>query len=153
MRVTGLKKMVGMPIIMDGKNAGHVMRGVLSWDGRSLSGIVMRGGMAGARWLPREQILLIGQLSVIATGKPRRLPRHADYRLFRVSDGEGARLGIVTDALLREESMRVTALEISAGPLDDLFQGRWYATHFSVRPGGDTGHVTVPTPGEEVKPP
>jgi len=144
MKVTGLKKMIGLPIIIDGKNSGNVLRGVLSSDGRSLRGIVMRGGLKSARWLPREQISLVGQFSVIAGGKPRRLPRDSDYRLFRVSDPEGARLGIVTDALLHEETLRVAALEISAGPLDDLFDGRWFATSFSVRPAGDTGHVTIP---------
>lgn len=143
--------MIGMPVIMDGKAAGSVLRGVLTDDGRNLRGIVMRGGIRGARWLPREQISLIGELSVIASGKTGKVPKEAEYRLFRVSDAEGTRLGVVTDALLNEETMRVAALEISAGPLDDLMDGRWYATAFSVRPSGDMGHVTVPAPREEVK--
>ena len=151
MKVTGLKKMIGLPVIIHGKNIGNVVRGVLSSDGKSLRGIVIRGGLLGTRWLPREQISLIGQFSVIADGKPRRLPRDSDYRLFRVSDGEGARLGIVTDVLLHGETLRVAALEISAGPLDDLFNGRWFATHFSVQPLGNHGRVTVPEHWEEVK--
>lgn len=151
MKVTGLKKMIGLPVVIHGETAGSVLRGVLSRDGRRLRGIVIRGGLRGARWLPREQISLVGQLSVIAEGRPHRLPKDADYRLFRVSDAEGARLGIVTDALLHEDTLQVAGLEISAGPLDDLFDGRWYATSFSVRPAGDTGHVTIPTPREEVK--
>lgn len=142
--MTGLKKMIGLPVIVDGHSAGRVMRGVLTEDGRSLRGIVMRGGWTGMRWVPREQITLVGKVSVIAKGKPRRLPRDADYRLFRVTDPEGERLGIVTDALFHEETLRVAALEISAGPLDDLTDGRWYATAYSVRPGGGTGHVTIP---------
>ena len=35
--------------------------------------------------------------------------------------------------------------------LDDLMDGRWYATAFSGRPSGDMGHVTIPAPREEVK--
>lgn len=150
MNVTGLKKMIGLPVVFDGKAMGHVMRGVISRDGRSLRGVVIRGGLLGARWLPREEIALVGQVSVIANGKPRRLPRDASYRLFRVTDGSGQRLGIVTDALFHEETLRVAALEISAGPLDDLIQGRFYATAFQVRPAGDTGHVTIQTLREEV---
>ena len=142
--------MIGLPIIIDGKNSGSVLRGVLSEDGKCLRGIIMRGGLKGARWLPREQIALVGQFSVIANGKTRRLPRDSDFRLFRVSDAEGTRLGIVTDALLHEETMRVAALEISAGPLDDLFDGRWFATSYSVRPVGGTGHVTIPQVQKEV---
>ena len=142
--------MIGMPVMMDGKMAGSVLRGVLTEDGRALRGIVMRGGIKGARWLPREQISLIGDLSIIGKGKTCRVPKDAQYRLFRVSDAEGARLGIVTDALLNEETMHVTALEISGGPLDDLTEGRWYATAFTVRPRGEMGHVTVPGAREEV---
>jgi len=74
--MTGLKKMIGLPVIMDGQTAGSVMRGVLTEDGRALRGLVIRGGLRGARWLPREQILLIGKLSVIADGKSKRLPRN-----------------------------------------------------------------------------
>ena len=127
------------------------MRGVLTADGRSLKGIVIRGGLQGPRWLGRDQIALIGRLSVIATGKPGRLPRDADYRLFRVSDPEGTRLGIVTDALMNEETLRVAALEISGGPLDDLTDGRWYATAYHVQPRNGWGHVTVPHGREEVR--
>ncbi len=143
--------MIGLPVILDGKAAGSVMRGVLTNDGRSLRGVVMRGGLRGARWLPREQIALVGRVSLIARGKPRRLPKDATYRLFRVSDPDGARLGIVTDALLNEESLHVCALEISSGPLDDLIDGRWFTTAFSVLPQGGTGHVTVPDAREEVE--
>lgn len=145
--------MIGLPVIVEGKATGRVMRGVLSEDGRSLRGLVMRGGLTGPRWLPREQIRLVGKVSVIAAGKPRRLPKDADYRLFRVTDPEGERLGVVTDALLHEETLRVAALEISAGPLDDLTDGRWFATAFSVQPVGGLGHVTIPAVREEVKDP
>ena len=142
--------MAGLPVIVNGKAIGSVLRGVLTVDGRSLRGIVMRGGLLGARWLPRNQIALVGRVSVIAAGKPQRVPRDAAYRLFRVTDGAGERLGIVTDALLHEETLRVAALEISAGPVDDLIDGRWYATAYQVRPAGDTGHVTIQTVREEV---
>jgi len=149
--MTGLKKMVGLPVILNGKSSGSVLRGVLNPDGRSLRGVVIRGGLRGMRWLPREQINLVGKLSVIASGKSIRVPKDAEYRLFRVTDPEGARLGIVTDALFNEETLRVAALEISSGPVDDLTVGRWYATAYHVVPRGDVGHVTVTRVREEVK--
>ena len=142
--------MIGLPVVMDGHPTGYVMRGVLTDDGRALRGIVMRGGLRGVRWLPREQIALVGKISVIAQGKPRRMPKEADYRLFRVSDPDGMRLGIVTDALLNEDTLRVAALEISAGPIDDLTEGRWYAMNYAVQPHGALGHVTISLPREEV---
>ena len=141
--------MIGLPVIVDGKTIGSVMRGVLNEDGRALRGIVIRGGLRGARWLPREQIHLVGKISVICKGKPERVPKEAGYRLFRVTDADGTRLGMVTDALFHEETLRVAALEISSGPVDDLTDGRWYATSFHVQPCGETGHVTVNGKREE----
>ena len=49
MALTALKKMIGLPVILNGKPAGNVLRGVLSQDGRSLKGIVIRGGLRGAK--------------------------------------------------------------------------------------------------------
>ena len=142
--------MIGLPVVLNGRQRGNVLRGVLSEDGKTVRGLVMRGGLRGTRWLPREQIALVGQISVIARGKAVRVPKCADYRLFRVSDPDGTRVGIVTDALFNEETLRVSALEISGGPLDDLIDGRWYATAYHVQPMGDVGHVTVPALREEV---
>ena len=135
--------MIGMPVIINGKGAGSVVKGVLTQDGRSLRGVIVRNGLWGSRWLPREKIHLIGQLSLLAEGKPEKVPKDANYRLFRVADSNGMRLGVVTDALIHEETMRVSALEISAGPLDDLMDGRWFATAYHVQPHGDMGHVTI----------
>lgn len=141
--MTGMKKLEGMPVMCGGEKAGHVLRGVLTRDGRSLRGMVIRSGLQGMRWLEREQIQLLGHVSVIAEGALSKVPRDADYHLFRVSDAEGERLGIVTDAIINEETLRVAALEISSGPIDDVIHGRWYATAFSVLPGKECGHVTV----------
>ena len=87
---------------------------------------------------------MLGRLAVICRARPQRMPRSAAYRLFRVTDTDGGRIGVVTDVLLDEATLRVTALEISAGPLDDLIDGRWYATAFDVKAVGATGHVTIP---------
>ena len=148
--MTGLKKMIGLPVVINGKQRGSVLRGVVSEDGKTVRGLVIRGGLRGTRWLPREQIVLVGKVSVIARGKAGRVPKYAGYHLFRVTDPEGTRVGIVTDALFNEETLRVSALEISGGPLDDLIDGRWYATAYHVQPMGDVGHVTVPALREEV---
>lgn len=149
--MTGMKKLEGMPVILDGKKGGQVIRAVLHKDGRSLRGLLIRSGYLGPRWLERKQIRVMGKVSIIAEGKPSKPPKDTEYRLFRVSDADGERLGIVTDALICEDTMRVTALEISSGPMDDLIDGRWYATAFSVLPGNTTGHVTVFCEGKGVK--
>lgn len=149
--MTGLKKLEGMPVIVDGKKCGQVIRAVLNRDGRSLRGLMIRSGYLGPKWLERKQIQVLGKVAVIAAGKPGKPPRDADYRLFRVSDPDGERVGIVTDALICRDTLRVAAIEISSGPMDDLICGRWYATAFSVLPGQTTGHVTVFCEGRGTK--
>ena len=144
--MTSLKRLIGLPVVLDGRGVGYVMRGVVTRDGRNLRGLVVRLGMQGARWLPREQITLMGKVSVIGTGETRKLPRDAEYRLFRVSGADGTRLGVVSDCFIHQETLQVMALEISLGPVDDLICGRWLATCFNVRPAaaGMTGHVLIP---------
>ena len=151
--LTGMNRLIGLPVILEGRQIGTVERGVLCEDGKSLhgktgyirnTGFVVRDGLRASRFLPASAIALLGRLSVLGKARPTRLPKNAGYRLFRVTDADGARVGVVTDALLDESSLRVTALEISAGPLDDLFTGRWYATAFDVKSLGGTGHVTIP---------
>ena len=150
-KMTGMKKLEGMPVIFGEKKIGQVIRGVLNRDGRSLRGLMIRSGYLGPRWLDRTQIAVLGKVSIIAKARLTRPPRDAEYRLFRVSDADGERIGIVTDALLYEETLRVGALEISSGPVDDVLDGRWYATVYSVLPGKYMGHVTVFCDGKGVK--
>ena len=142
--MTGMKRLIGLPVIRDGRQIGTVVRGVVDEDGKRLRGLVVRSGLRASRWIDAEDIALLGKLSILTRAKPARLPRCAGYRLFRVTDADGARIGVVTDVLLDEKSLRVTALEISSGPVDDLLSGRWFATAFDVKSGGATGHVTIP---------
>lgn len=139
-----MKRLIGLPVIRNGRQIGTIVRGVLREDGRSLSGLVLRDGLRVSRWLSAENIDMLGQLAVIGNARPVRMPKDAAYKLFRVTDANGARIGIVTDALLDETTLRVTALEISSGPLDDLIDGRFFATAFDVKAYGSTGHVTIP---------
>ena len=142
--MTGMKRLIGMPVILDGQQIGNVVRGVVRRDGKALAGLIVRDGLRASRYLDVSGVRMLGKLSVICDKKPERVPREAAFRLFRVTDANGARVGLVTDVLLDESTMRVTALEISSGPVDDLIAGRWYTTSFDVRAMGGTGHVTVP---------
>ena len=142
--MTGMKRLIGLPVVFDGQQIGSVVRGVVSEDGKSLRGLVIRDGLHASRWIDAKHIEMLGRLSVISRKCPVRTPRFAAYRLFRVTDADGLRVGLVTDVLLDEESLRVKALEISSGPLDDLLEGRFFATAFSVNAVSGTGHVTIP---------
>ena len=142
--MTGMKRLIGLPVILDGRQIGTVVRGVVRQDGKTLHGLVMRDGLRASRYVDAADIDMLGRLSVLCTRKPGRVPKQAAFRLFRVTDANGARIGLVTDVLLDESTLRVAALEISSGPVDDLIAGRWYATSFHVRAMGGTGQVTIP---------
>jgi len=142
--MTGIKRLIGLPVILDGRQIGTVARGVVQRDGKALLGVVVHSGLRASRFLPAGSIRMLGRLSILANEKPGRMPKEAAYKLFRVTDANGARIGLVTDVLVDENSLRVHALEISAGPVDDLLDGRWYAAAFDVKPFGNTGHVTIP---------
>ena len=142
--LTGLKRLIGLPVILEGKRIGIVERGVLTKDGKNLRGLLVRDGLRVSRWIDAKNIVLMGKLSVISRARPSRPPKASDFKLFRVTDTAGLRVGIVTDALLDEETLHVTALEISSGPMDDLIDGRFFATSFEVKSLGDAGHVTIP---------
>ena len=142
--LTGMKRLIGLPVIQNGKQVGVVVRGVLSRNGRHLHGLVVRDGLRTSRWIDAQHIELLGRVSVLSRARPARMPKEADYRLFRVTDADGLRIGVVTDALLNEETLCVTALEISSGPVDDLLDGRFFATSFDVKSLNNTGHVIIP---------
>lgn len=137
--MTGIQGLIGLPVIRGGKTVGLLEQAVLEESGKKLRGIIIREGLGGARWVDRENIQTIGGVSVLVSGDLKKPPREADFRLGRVQDTSGLRLGTVTDALINSETLEVEALEISNGPLDDLLHGRWLASDFVLRKPEDSG--------------
>lgn len=131
--MTGIQGLIGLPVIRGGKTVGLLEQAVLEESGKKLRGIIIREGLGGARWVDRENIQTIGGVSVLVSGDLKKPPREANFRLGRVQDTSGLRLGTVTDALINSETLEVEALEISNGPLDDLLHGRWLASDFVLR--------------------
>lgn len=136
---------VGLPAALEGRMIGRVEQAVLSPDGRSLRGLVLRHGLSGARWAGAESIGVLGQVAVVLRDKPCKLPPHADFLLTSVKDSAGLNLGRVTDAYVNPETLRVMALEISLGLVEDICLGRMLARSYVVRPTPDEpGQVMIP---------
>jgi uncharacterized protein YrrD len=133
--------LIGLPVIRGGKTVGLLEQAVLEESGKKLRGIIIREGLGGARWVDRENIQTIGGVSVLVSGDLKKPPREANFRLGRVQDTSGLRLGTVTDALINSETLEVEALEISNGPLDDLLHGRWLASDFVLRKPEGSGKM------------
>lgn len=131
--MAGIQGLIGLPVIRGGKTVGLLEQAVLEESGKKLRGIIIREGIGGAKWVEREDIQTVGGVSVLVSGELKKPPKEASFRLGRVQDTSGLRLGTVTDAIINPETMEVEALEISNGPLDDLLHGRWLATDFVLR--------------------
>ena len=54
--MTGMKRLIGMPVICEGKHIGSIVRGVLRSDGKALRGLVMRDGLRLSRWIEADNI-------------------------------------------------------------------------------------------------
>ena len=132
---------LGLPAVLRGRSQGHVERAVLENDGHALRGLIVRRGFGGAKWVARDSIALLGDVSVILRACPTHLPRKTDFRLRTVKDTRGLTLGCVTDVLISADNLLVSELEVSLGLIDDFRDGRRRIRHFSASPDGD---VLVP---------
>lgn len=132
-----LMRVLGLPAILGERRMGHVERAALDLKGRKLRGMVIRRGLGGARWVGREDVQVLGDVSLVLQRTPGRLPRDLEAAPGRVSDESGLTLGRVTDAWLRPDTMEVTALEVTLGPLEDLRRGRLRVRDWGVQPGPD----------------
>lgn len=140
-----LGRVVGLPVVLGERMVGHVERTVLSRDGRQLRGLMIRRGLGSARWVSREAVGVVGDVSVILSCAPARMPRDTDFSLRTVKDESGLTLGRVTDVWLCPETLSVTALEITLGPMEDLLTGRLRVTDWTVQPGEDgCAQVLIP---------
>ena len=137
-----LGRIVGLPVVHQGRVTGQVERAVLTPDGRRLMGLILRQGMGGARWAAEENVVILGQVSVILRTPPARLPAGTGFSLSSVKDSGGMLLGWVTDVYLDAASRAVSALEIDLGPIESLRTGRLLARTFTVVPG--SGEVMIP---------
>lgn len=140
-----LGTVTGLPVVLSGRMMGRVEQTVLTSDGHSLRGLVVRHGIGGAKWVDSGRIRVLGDVSVIISDKPDRLPKDADFSLTSVKDTGGLNLGRVTDVYLNPQTFQVTALEITLGLVEEMTCGRMLAREFVVRPAPqEPGQVLIP---------
>lgn len=143
-----LGRVLGLPAVLGERMLGHVERAVLEADGQRLRGLVIRRGLGSARWISRENIGVLGGVSVIARQPPMRLPRDADFEWGQVRDESGLTLGRVTDAWISPETLGVMALEVTLGLTEDLLRGRCRVQQWAVQQGAAEGPLVL-IPREE----
>ena len=147
-----LGRILGLPAVMGARVVGHVERAVPDETGKHLTGFVIRRGLGSAKWADATSVEVLGDVSLILRSSPERHHREKAYAISAVKDESGLTLGRVTDWWISRDTLDVTALEISLGPLEDLRRGRCTIRRWTVQPGEDGWQVLIPREAwEEVK--
>ena len=139
-----LGRILGLPAVCGGRVVGHVERAIPDETGQQVTGFIVRRGLGGAKWADRSTVTVLGDVSVILGEKPVRIRRGSETSITAVKDESGLTLGRVTDWWISRDSLRITALEITLGPLEDMLSGRRRVAQWAVQPGEDGAAVLIP---------
>ena len=126
-----------MPVILDGEKLGRVSYVLTDEPLRAVDGLFLYCGIAGSRFIKCSQLDLIGEVAVLANSRGKRMQANRQPLLRRAYSPDGQCIGAITDALIDEQTLRIEALELSRGYLDDLTDGRTRIRQFTVQSNGD----------------
>ena len=132
-----LRALQGLPVVCAGKRVGRVAQAALSDDLKRMDGLWVDAGLGGARFVPAEEIEVLGDVSVTvdAPGKREKLKKRPLFR--RAVTTDGARLGAVVGAKVDTATFLVTSLIVSTGYWDDLIRGRLDVRRFAATQDGE----------------
>lgn len=129
------RNLIGMPVICHRRKIGRLVQADFSSDLRRLEGIWLDCGLRGTRYIPTEQLSMIGERAIIADERGRRRKCTAGSLLHRAVATDGERLGAIVGAEVDEISFLVCALELTRGFWDDLYLGRTRVETYCVQNG------------------
>ena len=130
-----LRNLIGMPVLCQRQKLGRLMQVELSDDLVRLEGIWVDGGLKGTRYIPSEQLGMIGEVAVLADSCGARRRCAARPLLMRAVTTGGERVGAIVGAEVDELSFQVRALELTRGFWDDLTGGRSRVERYTAQPG------------------
>jgi len=144
-----IRAMIGMPVVCRGKRIGRMIGADISGDLKSLLGIWVDSGIRGTRYIPSEEIEMLGRHTIMTDSCGRRKRLTSSPIFYRAVSTDGQRIGAVTGAEINDISFTVEALELSRGMFDDLVLGRLRIQNFSVN--RETGEVIIETAGKRME--
>lgn len=130
-----------LKLVVDGKDAGRVVQGVLSEDLMRLDGIWADAGLMGLRFIEAEMVCVIGERAVIAEYRGTRLRIRPKKLFIRAVSPEGRRLGAVTDAFIDRTTLMVKGLLLTKGYFEYLTEG--CTAVFSFRNDAENRRVVI----------
>lgn len=128
-----LRNMIGMPVVCRIRRIGRLVQAELSCDLTRLEGVWVECGLRGTRYIPAEQLSMIGEKAVMADSRGQRRRIDAKPLMKRAVSTGGTRIGAIVGAEIDEISFLVSALELSLGFWDDLQGGRRLVTRYNVQ--------------------
>lgn len=131
--LTSLNRMIGLPVVLGDRSLGRVERAALDPCARRFAGLVARRGIGMARWIPADSVALVGKRCVLLRAAPPRAACEPTREALIALGTSGERVGEVTDALLRGDTLGLVALEVSLGPLYRLMGRIAYADRYQAR--------------------
>ena len=131
------KSLLGMPVIHAGRRLGRVAYVLPDEELKQIRGLYLHCGLTGSRFIECAQLDMIGEVAVLvhAAGRRSQLNERPLFRRALAPDGQ--RIGAITDTLIDVNTLRIEALELSHGYLDDLALGRAHVRQFSILKNGD----------------
>ena len=129
-----LRNLIGMPVLCQRQKLGRLVQVELSDDLARLEGVWVDGGLKGTRYIPSEQLGMIGEVAVLADSRGARRRCTARPLLMRAVSTGGERVGAIVGAEVDELSFQVRALELTHGFWDDLSAGRARVEHYTAQP-------------------
>jgi len=135
-------EIIGLPDInkRDGNQIGRIKDIVYQNGKKKIAGLIIQreGLLKKKRFIPLEDIVILGDVSVIVNAKRERDPLNiattADLEEFSDTLGasvitkEGKELGQISNIIIDEKTGLVEGFEISKGFFDDVFNGRRLVT-------------------------
>ena len=67
-----IRALIGMPVVVGNRRVGRVIQAELSEDLTRLDGLWMDAGLRGTRFIPSEQLEMLGRVAVMADDMGRR---------------------------------------------------------------------------------
>ena len=131
-----IRNLIGMPVILHRQKIGRLIQADLSDDLKRMEGIWVDGGLKGTRYIPAEQLSMIGERAIMADHRGKRVKCTPKPLLYRAISTDGNRLGAIVGAEVDELSFLVQALELTCGFWDDLVDGRRRVEDYNAVPGG-----------------
>ena len=129
-----VRSLIGMPVLCQRQKLGRLMQVELSDDLIRMEGIWVDGGLKGTRYIPAEQLGMIGEVAVLADSRGARRRCTARPLLMRAVSTGGERVGAIVGAEVDELSFQVRALELTHGFWDDLSAGRTRVERYTAQP-------------------